>query len=297
MSFKRINREALNIEKWTSCIQTNERYRLYSQVWFLDLVCHSDWDILVWDDYRAVFPLPISGKFGISFLQNPNLLQQIDIYGSVSDIERKQFEEYLSSTYKFIALSTSRKLLRFNTFIKRTNLYLKTEQYLQLKPSSTLRNNLKKAAKQNLSLKIESNYKRGLVFLKEHFHLTGHNPDDNEWGFYEQIMEKAYDLKKAKFIFVLKNNKPVQFSFWIVEEGFAYYLLNISSPEGRLCGASHFAIHQFIQENKSSIHCVDFEGSSIEGVKRFYKTFGAKEEYYYLSRQNNLPFFLKWFKK
>jgi len=297
VGFKRIRREELIEEKWNSCIETTERYRLYAQLWFLDLVCVSGWDVLVWDDYRAVFPLPISGKLGLSFLQNPNLMQQVDVYGNITHEEQLDLELYITKTYKYIALSTSFKPSTFHKITKRTNLFLPVDDYLDSKPSSTLRNNLKRALKDKLTLKYESDYKNGLKFLKEHFHLTGHIPNEKEWQFYESVMRIANKKKASKFIFVMKEDVPIQFSFWIIGQNTAYYLLNISSPEGRKSGASHFAIHQFITENKNTIKLIDFEGSSIDGVKRFYKSFGAQEESYYLSQVNHLPFFLKWFKK
>jgi hypothetical protein len=35
---------------------------------------------------------------------------------------------------------------------------------------------------------------------------------------------------------------------------------------------------------------LDFEGSDIPGIKRFFKGFGSKEEKYYFVKWNRLPF-------
>lgn len=296
MGYKCIHRTEINPEKWQNCINSSGQYHLYNQFWYLDIVCGKHWQALIWDDYRAVFPLPISGKLGLQFLQNPNLLQQIKFCGDVCQQDIEELKMFIQSKYKFIALSTSSDVFEGKSK-PRCNLTLDIDTYLRTKRSSTLRNNLKRADKHQLKLQIDHDYKEGLLFLKQHFHLTGMVPTDAEWVFYEKVMKAAYSEGKAKFMFVLKDDQPVQFAFWIMVESVAYYLLNISNEKGRQYGASHFAIDAFIRQHENRINLVDFEGSSIEGVKRFYKSFGATETPYYLYYRNTLPFFLKWFKK
>lgn len=296
MGYKCIHRSKINPKKWSNCVNSSNRYHLYNQLWYLDIVCNKNWEALVWDEYRLVFPLPISGKFGMDFLQNPNLVQQLQFSGELREEDVVEFKQYLDKRYRFIALSTSEN--RFpDQSIERCNLIIDVDTYLNSKPSSTLRNNLKRAQKNNLILKEVFSYKEGLEFLKTHFHLTGVNPSEAEWIFYTHVMQGCLKEGKAKFVFVLKEEVPVQFAFWIVENNTAYYFLNISNQEGRTSGASHFAIDTFINQHKNQLNRIDFEGSSIEGVKRFYKSFGAKEENYFLYKKNRLPFFLKWFKK
>lgn len=296
MGYTCIHRSKINPEKWQQCVNSTDKYHLYNQFWYLDIVCNRDWQALVWDDYRAVFPLPISGKFGLHFLQNPNLVQQLQFSGNKDEQDLKEFKKFIEQHYKFVALSTTSNLFSGES-LSRYNLTLEVENYLSAKRGSTLRNNLKRAEKHALVLQESDDYVLGLEFLKTHFHLTGMIPSDAEWNFYKHVMQASQNQGKAKFMFVFKEDKPVQFAFWIVDDNTAYYFLNISNEEGRKFGASHFAIDAFIRQFEPQIQYIDFEGSSIEGVKRFYKSFGAKEEIYFLYKKNKLPFFLKWFKK
>jgi hypothetical protein len=41
---------------------------------------------------------------------------------------------------------------------------------------------------------------------------------------------------------------------------------------------------------------LDFEGSEIEGIARFFKSFGSEKRNYYRLRKNNLPWILRLFK-
>jgi hypothetical protein len=41
---------------------------------------------------------------------------------------------------------------------------------------------------------------------------------------------------------------------------------------------------------------LDFEGSEIEGIARFFKSFGAEKRNYYRYKRNRLPWLLRIFK-
>jgi hypothetical protein len=41
---------------------------------------------------------------------------------------------------------------------------------------------------------------------------------------------------------------------------------------------------------------IDFEGSEIDGIERFYKSFGAFKRPYYKYKNNRLPKILAWLK-
>jgi hypothetical protein len=56
-------------------------------------------------------------------------------------------------------------------------------------------------------------------------------------------------------------------------------------------------IDTFIQNNSGKNLILDFEGSNIPGIARFYKGFGAMAETYYSVHQNRLPRLLRIFKK
>ena len=59
-------------------------------------------------------------------------------------------------------------------------------------------------------------------------------------------------------------------------------------------GASHFLVNELMKLHIGKI--VDFEGSNIEGVARFYKGFGAHHTFYSTVKINRLPFYLRWLK-
>jgi len=76
-----------------------------------------------------------------------------------------------------------------------------------------------------------------------------------------------------------------------------YYLLGGSNATGRENGAMQALFAGFIKTHASSDLILDFEGSEIEGIARFYKGLGATPVYYYNLLQNRLPYIIKWLKK
>jgi hypothetical protein len=52
----------------------------------------------------------------------------------------------------------------------------------------------------------------------------------------------------------------------------------------------------FIKKYAGHDLVLDFEGSEIEGIARFYRGLGAKPVYYYSVKQNRLPVWARWIK-
>ena len=75
------------------------------------------------------------------------------------------------------------------------------------------------------------------------------------------------------------------------------YLNAASNNEGKKLGAMYFLLDSFIKTNAEQDLKLDFEGSMIPGVARFYSGFGAIPETYFQLKFNRLPLPLRWFKK
>jgi hypothetical protein len=56
-------------------------------------------------------------------------------------------------------------------------------------------------------------------------------------------------------------------------------------------------IDDFIRQNAESNLILDFEGSNIQGIARFYAGFGAEPQTYLSVRINRLPWLLRILKK
>ena len=75
------------------------------------------------------------------------------------------------------------------------------------------------------------------------------------------------------------------------------YMNAASNEKGKEERSMYFLIDQLIQKYAGQNLLLDFEGSMIPGVARFYAGFGAKPETYFQLKFNRLPLPLKWLKR
>jgi hypothetical protein len=75
------------------------------------------------------------------------------------------------------------------------------------------------------------------------------------------------------------------------------FLFSGNSKQGKDAGALFFLLDSVIKMYANSGFVLDLEGSQNEGLNKFYSGFGALEENYRFLKINNLPNFLKRFKK
>ena len=81
--------------------------------------------------------------------------------------------------------------------------------------------------------------------------------------------------------FFVKTNKRI------------YYLFSVVTPKGKKDNVATLLIDKIIAENCNSNLTLDFEGSMIDGIASFYKSFGGKPEKYGFLKQNNFSFLFK----
>ena len=84
-------------------------------------------------------------------------------------------------------------------------------------------------------------------------------------------------------------------AFLIYNERVIFHL-GTSNPKGKKIGAMHFLIDSIITQLAGKNLFIDFEGSEIDGIERFYKSFGAFKKPYFKYKENNLPILLSWLK-
>ena len=94
-----------------------------------------------------------------------------------------------------------------------------------------------------------------------------------------------------------KHEEVIAGAFLMESHERMVYLKGFSKEEGKKNGAMHFLFDQLIQQQAGSHKTLDFGGSSVDSVARFYKSFGALDCVYLHLRKNRLPKLLRWIKR
>ena len=97
-----------------------------------------------------------------------------------------------------------------------------------------------------------------------------------------QLIKWAVERKVFRMLTAHVEDLPYAAGMGLIEwKGRLINLFPFTHPEGRKQGAMHYLIERLLVENPFQAQLLDFEGSEIPGVRRFYKGFGARTEHYY----------------
>jgi hypothetical protein len=292
LDFKYLTYNQIDKAKWDECISACKNHLVYAESWYLDIVCDQNWSALVLNDYEAVMPLPLKSKMGLTYVQQPFWTQQLGIF-SKQKITPDLVDSFLNNVPKKLAMVSLN--LNETNFTEKQNLGSKTNLVVDLNNSfETLKTafsyntkrNCNKAAKEGLTIDYTSNNVNEYInFFKKHIK----NPvSEFHYSCLEQLITES--LKKSKgFIALVKHqNEIIAASFILKSDNRIIYRTGTSNQKGKDLKAMFFLVESILKTYQNKNYLLDFEGSELEGVARFYKGFGATNiPYYYYKKYNN----------
>jgi len=288
-------------EKWDECINTSFNGNAYALSWFLNFA-HPEWEALIDNDYETVMPLPVSRKYGISYVLQPFFIQQLGVF-SKTKLYPDKIREFLD------AIPSKVKYLDFNL-----NIHNKVDG-LNLSPIKN-RNymldlvldyqNLKSNYNENTKRNLAKSLKNGLQLLKnikpaELIRLFRENKgsdlntfSDNDYKTLERIIYMSMH-KGLGFVYGVydKENQLCAAAFFLRHRNNLIFLFSGSNERARQNRAMFFLLDSIVKNNSPSPITLDFEGSNDDNLARFYKGFGAKEVFYNRLKINRAVFPLK----
>ena len=296
MSIQYVDHHQIDPTKWDSAILRSPHPLVYGMFEYLNAVCNSQWDALIYKDYEAVFPLPFKKKFGIKYLVQPVFCQQLGAFGSNANV----------STHNFLSAIPKRFLrvrLQLNPYFDQKNevgsiltkhsgkwassgkLTTKTNMTIQLSQPLDYNKDCKKNLHRLSELPIE--YKINAISIRDAIDTYRkawgrQNPeigDDHYQLFANACSEKLSFTVTAHHrtegtllgaaIFLItpeKANRSI------------HYVCAGPTEPGKSIGVMHGIIDFVLERYQGGNMLFDFEGSSIASVASFYKKFGANEE-------------------
>jgi hypothetical protein len=270
---------------WDECIYGSFNGKIYGLSWYLDIVSPG-WDGLIEGNYRSIMPITWKKKYLLKYIVQPNYTQQLGIFSRdlFDDQVTARFIRFIPSKYVYVHLnlndhcpiprSIKGKISKHQNFLlDLSGGYDKISGFY----STNHKRNLKKAFKHGLSVKsispglyIEFKSTHSVVPLSAEMQtlLLGIMNTINEK---DLLIRGVYDEKDnllAAGLFVVFKNTMT-------------YLNGASSPEGKMKRAMFFLMDRMIHENAAKLQSLDFEGSDIPAVGRFFSGFGAFPTKYY----------------
>ena len=302
---KFVDNKDIDRTKWDQCIANSSFGIVYAYSWYLDRICPY-WDALVWGNYLYVMPLVNNKKYGISYIYQPFFTQQLGIFSNFPP-ESDIVNQFLNSIPGKFRLTDMNLNLGNMPTADGYNIRKNTTYQLHLDSgadnirtyyNSNTKRNIQKAIQNKISIFSVYDINQFLKFTQAN--LTKKSPE---------IKNKHYQALQKVISYALYHqlgeiygawdsaNNLVASVFFLTSNQKSIYLAATSNQTGIEQSAMFLLIDTFIQNNAGKKQILDFEGSNISGIARFYAGFGALPETYYSVHQNQLPRLLQIFKK
>jgi hypothetical protein len=273
---------SIDKKKWDQSILDAGNGLLYACAWYLDCIS-PQWDALVADDYRFVFPVTLKRKYKIPYIVQPFLAQQLGLFGNgeLTEDVVKAFINRLPSYSFEINLNYANKL---EEATKMTNLVISLEQnhnHIRKAYTSNTIRNIRKAEKNDyIYTTIEADEFIAVYKAVEH-------PDTTVSM---QLIEKLIRTGDSQgqiccCALLNKAGSIVSALAYGNFKGRITYLFPVSTIEGKHTTAMFQLVDELLKEKAEKAKLFDFEGSMLDGVARFYKGFGAEPESYRIIKQ------------
>jgi len=283
MKIIHLKNKDIDYNLWDNCISKSKNQLIYAYSWYLDLVS-PDWEALVSTDYEFIMPLPVKSRYGISYLVQPILTQQLGVFSEqeINEIIVENFIKeipYFSYELNLNDHNFFSKALVLPNFVLDLN---QTYNQIYSSYSKNTQRNIQKATKLNLRIKENIDTE---TFLSFYFSVDKLFLEPNQSVLKNLInIGISFDALNIYAVYSKENNIIAGLCLLKSSKRITY-LLPVSSTEGKITSAMFLLIDYLVQKYVGNKTLFDFEGSKIEGVARFYISFGAKNNPYYVLKR------------
>ncbi len=288
---KRLKYHEINFEKYTSCIENSVQKNSYANKETLDFLCEN-WELLVWEDYRAVMPIPVKKKLGFNFVLMPLFCQQLGIFSNEKNAEiENEFHQFLLKNYKVVFYAYNHLNQIEKTERKKNYFISKTEYALLRKGYFKGRKSTLKTA-QYLEFK-EISFQQNKDFIRTNFKGLDKTSDVAKLMEYLKLLDKLGKLR----VFGSYFENSITNAALVIDEQETFSLLGlVNDEEFKKHNGASFLIDRILNEN---IHqkSFDFMGGSIRGIEVFFKSFGSQLQEYPVVARSKKDLLLKFFTK
>ncbi len=287
---------------------------IFSRSWWLDTVCgENGWDVCLIDngnEITASMPYFTRKKYGLTYLTMPPFTQTLGPY--IKYPEEQKYEKRLAHEKKLMTRLIE-KLPPFAYFNQNFNYTItnwlpfywkgfhQTTRYTYIINNLQDREQLWKNVSESTRRQVRKAEKKVAV-------ETTDNIDQfyeiNKMTFKRQDLSVPYTLESIqKLDQACKNNNSrkiflasdsenkIHAALYLVwDERSAYYLIGGGDPELRNSGAASLLMWEAILFSSGVTEKFDFEGSMLESVERFFRSFGAQQKPYFRISKTNSGF-------
>lgn len=293
---KKVHNKDIDRQSWDQFIAQSPQGNLYAQSWYLDIVS-PDWQaymVYEADQLAAVLPVYEGRKILFPFIVQPIFCQQLGLYTkpnlenapqNFDKIIQDWQQKYWLISYSFNILNSSKMSGLHNEFSICLTHHLDLSgdyQSLFKNYSNNHKRNLKKAYKSGLTVTKSADIDSLILLFKQNKGLELKEETEKHYQVLKRIHSAANHNRNSIILFAKNQEGDVLAGgLFLLYNKSIVYLFGSSTEEGKKHGAMVLVQDTLIQTYAGSDHILDFEGSNIPSLARFYKGFGATEKKFY----------------
>jgi len=293
------------------CIQ-EKNIPIFSKDWWLDSVCgYDNWDAVVIEKGGNIFatmPYFSTKKFGKHLVHQPILTQTMGIYFKYPQnqkyykklsFEKEMIEKILEKIPKFDKFSQSFHHSNLNLlpfYWAGFNINVNYTYVIENITIKELENNFetdirRRRRKANaIGVKVyESDDIKKFYELNKMTFIRQNRDIPYSFEFIENLYKNCKENNACKMFFVKdKDGIVIAGNFLIYDENTVYYLMGGIDPDRKDLGGMDVVQFESIKFALESGRRFDFEGSMIESIEKYFRSFGAiQKPYFSISKTNS----------
>ena len=301
--------EHKNIDKttWNEALSKSVNPLIYAHSWYLDIVCPG-WAAIVIDEYKAIFPIPFNEKMGIKYIYPPYFIQQLGLFYMDKKYNSEFYYfsifELLKNKYKFIELYANEKnnppAFKDIKLSSRQNYLLdlnKSYDSIFKNYSNGLKGRVKKSKKSEVIIHDSQDPERLIDLFKREKGTELNKLHNKEYSILHKLTKTALKLNQARIKLAYIDNRLLAGAIFLYYKNRITYLFSATSHEGKKYSAMSLILDEVIHEYSGKDFILDFEGSMVESIASYFKSFGSSESLYLQLKLNRLPKMIRWLKQ
>ena len=280
-----LRRQQIDDERWNGVISSSRHETIYPYSWYLD-ACADNWAGYVMGDYECVMPVAFRRKIGMKYTYQPIYCQQLGVFSA----------QRVDTEITRIFLHALRKNFRMGDYSLNEGNILGDEQGFEVTDNSNYVLPLKapyEAVRKNYTENCRRNIKRAqqsdiqftdqvsideIITLKKMSDQTRRG--EEHYAYVRSLFSRLATIEKTRILGARCGEHLVAAAIFAFSSERAIFLLSASSERGKERRAMFLVVDRFIEMHAEKIGKLDFEGSNIVSIARFFRGFGAKPEIY-----------------
>ena len=295
---RRVKYHEIDFEKYELCIENSVQRKYAATKNFLDIVAGKNWEIIVLDDYEAVMPITFVVKYGIRFVLNPKLCQQLGIYSredsvEINDLFFKFFQKkYRIFYYPFNDCNVfSEQLPRRNNFIIFPDEYENVYQKYSPKRKRKIRQ--EPEIKENSKIIRQLGFDKVKNFIIEN--MLGAKANSNDIHDFIALFKAFFDSGKLDFMGYYYHDELINLLAVYHDEKTNVLLGTINDHQFMKISGASVLFDEYLKETIAQ-KAFDFEGGDIPNIEEFFRGFRPELKTYPYIQNSKKSLIFQFFK-